>query len=288
MSFSAIVIADSIAHNGKRITTLQLKYPRFIHAEFMTHRVFSRNASSSRAIPVEKMIESIVNDTAMPVHWGKNQPGMQADEECDNLVQANIYQYALKRSVDVDLPKVEAWLEARDRAIDMATAFHKAGYHKQIVNRLLEPFMHINVLVTATEWDNYFELRLHRDAQPEIRVLSEHMKVAMDYSTPKETPYREWHLPYITDEDREQLDVADLLKVSTARCARVSYLTHDARRPDPAEDLRLYERLIGSVPLHASPCEHQASPAVMEDDRFANFKGWIQYRGIVETTVLRN
>lgn len=141
MTISAIVIADTISPAGKRITTLQLRYPRMVHSEFMTHRVFSRNASSSRAIPVERLIEDVLRDTAMPIHWGKNQPGMQARKKHDAPVLLD----------GTFVSNENAWLAARDQAIEAARAFTKAGYHKQIVNRLLEPFAHINVVVTATE-----------------------------------------------------------------------------------------------------------------------------------------
>lgn len=269
MSFEVKVIEDSISPAGKRITSLQLRYPRFIHAEFMTHRVFSRNASSSRAIPVEKMIDSIIQDTAMPIHWGKNRPGMQANEEL---------------SEEGKTEAKDIWLQARDRAIVEAQNMIRLGGHKQIVNRLLEPFMHINVLVTATEWDNFFELRCHRDAQPEIRVLAEMMRDAMSGSTPQSLFYYQWHLPYVLPEERLSLPVQDCLMISTARSARVSYLTHDARKPDPGEDMRLFHRLVGAVPLHASPCEHQATPASEADTRSRNFIGWIQYRDLFEST----
>lgn len=267
MTIEAKVIADSIGPHSPRLTTLQLRYPRFIHAEFMTHRVFSRNASSSRAIPVEKQIALIKEDTAMPLHWGKNQPGMQAFEESDAYI--NI------AGKPVAYTSQEAWLEARDRAIAVAEAYHAAGYHKQIVNRILEPFAHISVVVTATDFENFFWLRRHKDAQPEIKILADNMFWAMEASEPVELGYKEWHLPYVTQEDRDKVfdltamyhasDDIDpwtemLIKISVARCARVSYLTHDGKKPDVHKDMALYERLVGSEPLHASPAEHQARP----------------------------
>ena len=306
MTITAKIIADSISEAGKRITSLQLRYPRFIHAEFMTHRVFSRNASSSRAIPIERLIKDIIDDTAMPIHWGKNQPGMQADEECDAEIKLNVFPPS---SYGYDSPwktvnKEEAWFKARDNAIEIAKAFNEAGYHKQIVNRLLEPFSHINVIVTATEWDNFFALRCHKDAQPEIRELATKMRVEMGISTPQLLKPGEWHLPYVTQEDRqsvlrdcnrdvirsysknEKLVFEDvLLRCSVARCARVSYLTYEMKKPEIEADLKLYDRLVGSVPLHASPAEHQATPAVPEFEikkHWGNFEGWRQYRKMIE------
>jgi len=266
----------------------------------MTHRQFSRNASSSRAVPVEKLIEDIKNDTAGPIFWGKNQPGMQAFEECTNLVYGTY-------------SNEQAWLVARDRAIDMAQEFHKAGYHKQIVNRLLEPFSHINVVVTSTEWSNFFALRIHPSAQPEIQQLARSMKLAMDISTPKKLDYGHWHLPYITEEDKTQLEgdlkalkyaggdqgvpklnvekefIDTLIKCSVARCARVSYMTYEMKKPTVAEDLKLYERLLGAQPIHASPAEHMAYPDMKDSlnnwhhpELHGNFRGWIQYRKTLE------
>lgn len=272
------IIAESIASSickGKRIDTLRLRYPKWVHGEFLTHRVFSRNASSSRAIPVERMIEDIKRDTAMPVHWGKNQPGMQAREEHNEGVQVYGFGYNY-------LGKINAWYSARDEAIEHALAFHKAGYHKQIVNRLLEPFMHINVVVTSTEWDNFFELRDHEDAQPEIRVLAREIRKAINSRDPIELKVGEWHLPFLSPGVHTDIPVA--LKVSVARCARVSYLTHDGKPSIIEEDMVLFDRLVGSRPLHASPLEHQATPdpAGWYKHQWANFNGWRQYRQIYE------
>ena len=147
----AKVILDSVSPAGKRITTLQLKYHRFIHSEFMTHRAFSRNSMSSRAVPVAKMIEQVRNDPAMPVHWGKNQPGMQARDDLtgEALINAQM-----------------AWRGAAAKAADSAQLMMDNGLAKQVANRILEPFQWMHTVVTATEWDNFFALRCHPDAQP--------------------------------------------------------------------------------------------------------------------------
>lgn len=295
-TITAKVICDSISNEGIRITSLQLRYPRFVHSEFMTHRVFSRNASSSRAIPVQRLIQDVLDDPAMPIYWGKNQKGMQAHEECTEEVKVpgdihNIYDY---------IPSRGAWLQARDRAIEIAKGFDAAGYHKQIVNRLLEPFSHINVICTSTKWANFFALRDHHDAQPEIRMLAQAMKKALSESKPQLLGYNEWHLPYIAPDECEVNNAKSwaswgedllpkLIKISVARCARVSYLTHDGVKPDGAKDLKLYDRLVGSEPLHASPAEHQATPDRRGGNQIegfdwyskslhGNFHGWIQYR----------
>ena len=301
MSITAKVIEDSISPKARRLTTFELRYPRFIHAEFMTHRHFSRNASSSRAIPVERQIQSILDDTAMPIHWGKNQAGMQAHEENDAAVQI-----VRKTEHYGHLPKYvtaqEAWEEARDRAVEMAIAFHDAGYHKQVVNRILEPFSHITVVCTSTQYDNFFGLRRHPDAQPEIKALADAMYEAMEESTPTVLHPGEWHLPYVTDELWDTIDeygsaeltgqeITDMvLKCSVARCARVSYKTHDGGTPTIESDLALYDRLVGAQPLHASPAEHQATPdtLIFNSAELPDYEkphlhgnlsgGWIQYR----------
>jgi hypothetical protein len=285
MTITAKMIADSINPQGKRICTIQLRYPRFIHAEFMTHRVFSRNASSSRAIPVEKLIQDIINDTAMPLHWGKNQPGMQAKEECDELVWLP-NETDPDRALDWATGRDLAWIWGRDQAIILARAYAAAGYHKQIVNRILEPFSHINVLVTSTEWDNFFELRDHPDAQPEIMVLAQAMKKTMVESKPILLNEKEWHIPYVEWEAGLLLGWETAIKLSVARCARVSYLTQDGKVPSIEADLALYDRLVGSKPLHASPAEHQARPNmdIWGEELLleGNFQGWVQYRKILE------
>ncbi len=267
MTIHARVVADSLSPQGKRITTLQLKYPRFIHSEFMTHRMFSRNASSSRAIPVQRMIDMVREDTAMPIHWGKNQSGMQAHEELSAEAQDTVK---------------KLWVMAREEAIATVEAMMGQGLHKQVANRILEPFMHITVLVTATEWDNFFELRDHPDAQPEIRELAIQMKRAMGSSGQERLELNDWHLPYVTHDEIATYGNLNCIRLSVARCARVSYLTHDGLRPSYEKDIDLYNRLVGSVPLHASPAEHQATPSMFEHMSSGNLVGWIQFRKVLE------
>lgn len=269
----AKVIADSVSKAGARITTMQLKYPRFIHAEFMTHRAFSRNASSSRAIPVAKMLAQVRDAPAMPIHWGKNQAGMQAKEEVQDVRAAR-----------------DLWERAAVRMTEFAADMADMGLHKQVVNRLLEPFQWIHVVVTATEWENFFLLRDHEDAQPEIQALAREMRIAMCASNPRQKwadldDALNWHLPYITD--AELIEHRDkpwwLAKLSAARCARVSYVKHDGTHPDPSEDLDLYDRLVGSEPRHSSPTEHQALPMTIAGSSSRNFRGWTQFRYFVDT-----
>lgn len=295
MTISAKVIADSISLHGIRLTTMQLRYPKYIHGEFMTHRVFSRNASSSRAIPVERLIQDVIDDPVYPARWGLNQKGMQAHQEADEAAAGAALQY---------------WKVGRMHAIEAARRLHRLGIHKQVVNRVIEPYSHINVVVTATEWENFYSLRCHPDAQPEMQALANAMLQAQRASLPTVLQSGDWHLPYVTDDDwrcfpqdlvtggdgytyEEALD--SLIKVSVARCARTSYLTHEGRTPSVDEDIALYARLVGSVPLHASPAEHQATPDTCHDNKtiyavqnrevvwhnpelHGNLVGWRQYR----------
>lgn len=263
-SYKAKILLDSVAPSGVRLTTFELTYPRFIHAELMTHRLFSRNSASSRAIPVEKLIARIENEPAMPVWWGKNQAGMQAKEELDEKNR----EWAQR-----------LWLEARDEMLDYARKLADIGLHKQIANRILEPWMFITVILTATEYENFFALRCHPDAQPEFQHIARKMQALYRESRPVALDEGQWHMPLLREDDWREavngtLAPADLQKISVGRCARVSYLTHDGRRA-PAEDIALCDRLI--VSGHMSPTEHVAM-ALREPTWHGNFRGWKQYR----------
>jgi 5-methylcytosine-specific restriction endonuclease McrA len=254
---------DRIEYAGERDTyDIEVDGPfhNFVANGFIVHN--SRNSASSRAIPTRKLIERIRENPAIPVEWGVNKPGMSASE-------------ALK-AADAEKAQIE-WLEARDSVIEHVEALADLSIHKQVINRLLEPFMWHTVIVTATEWENFFALRLAENAQPEIRVAAQLMQAALDASTPTPVPFGHWHLPLVQDDERD-LPIDDLKKISAARCARVSYLTHDGKR-DVAKDMELCERLWSD--RHMSPFEHVATPG--GDDTFhANFRGWIQMRKELE------
>lgn len=257
----ATVICDTTWKNYPRITTLELVYPRFIHSEFLTHRAFSRNASSSRATPVERMIREVEENPVVPAVWKRNISGMAGGEPLPPLTQEHA-------SCEWEW----AWKNAAASARELA----KLGVAKEHVNRLLEPFSRIRTLVTATEWDNFFALRLDEvHVQPEMYDLALAMKQAMDASIPRE---RQFHLPYI-DMDDVAWPGLNTVKRSVARCARVSYLTHEGREPNDDADLRLAERLLKSG--HMSPFEHQAR-AYDPEQFLANFKGWASYRHQIE------
>lgn len=264
---TAVAVADSVAADtGIRLTTLAVTYPRFIHSEMMTHRVFSRNASSSRAIPVKKTIDMVVTRMAEPVHWGQNQPGMQAREELQG------WKRAAARLV---------WRTTGHIAVLGARLMAALGAHKQIVNRMIEPWSHITVVISSTEWDNFFALRDHKDADPTIQVVARCMRVAMDASRPRTLQAGEWHLPFLSPLENLSPQHDMLKRLSAARCARTSYLTHDKQRPDRAQDYKLFDRLAGAAPQHLSPTEHQATPS--GDTAFhANFRGWKQFRQEVD------
>lgn len=294
----ANIIADSINSFGCRLTTFILEYPRFIHAEVLTHRVFSKNAASSRAIPVEKMIQQVIDNPAMPVWWGKNQSGMQAKEELDNTVKNSYYEYVNERSeffhslTEQEYAKY-IWLRARDKAIEQVQDLLKLGVHKQIANRILEPWFNIRVILSGTEFDNFYKLRAHPDAQPEFQALAYMMKDRHEKSVPKQLNRGEWHVPFGDNIDEEKL-LTELsldkdkhnaiqeakLKIAIARCARVSYFNYEGK-DDYAADIKLCNRLFQNDPKHLSPTEHVAMN--VEDGYFhGNFKGFEQYRKFLE------
>ena len=269
---TAKIICDSVNTSGDRLTTFVLTYHRLVHSEFMTHRMLSKNSSSSRAIPVEKMIALVENQEVYPLHWGKNQKGMVAEQELSAA-----YQIAAKR----------IWDSAREEAIAYARELAEIGVHKQVVNRLLEPFSTITVICSGTEYQSFFNQRCHPDAQPEIKALADAMKAAYDASEPNQLDAGDWHLPFTQDIDsdldfdQEQLWTDQyinsvLVKVAIGRCARVSYLNHDGVR-NIKDDIKLHDRLLTSKPPHFSPFEHVAI-ALPNSEKRANFTGFESYR----------
>lgn len=265
MSYAAKVIADSIA-DGVRLTTLEATMPRIVLAEFNTHRMFSRNSASSRAIPVEKRIAAVLEDPFVPASFGSNQKGMQAGDALAG---------------EDDSRARDLWGSACAEAVSYARALAKLGVHKQLANRLIEPFSWHTVVCTATEWENYFALRCSSLAQPEIRIVSEMMEAAMKASTPEPLAFGDWHLPYIDEQDYAEGHEQDRLAwVSAARCARVSYLTHDGKR-DLDADEALGRRLFDA--RHMSPFEHPSVAEYAMDDWAGNFRApWKQLRKTIE------
>lgn len=284
MSHTVEIIADSVSSivPYKRITTYRLRYARMIHAELLTHRVMSRNASSSRAIPVDKMLAWSTDDTYVPI-FRKNKPGMQPGDFLSPEDQAHAE---------------EIWKKAAEFCMCQAHELSALGVHKQWANRMLEWFGYINVQVTSTEWNNFFALRteLNEDGMPvpqdEIYHLAVEMKRQRDLSTPQVLQPGEWHLPWVTQEEKDQFSHEDQIALSIARSASVSYKTVDGKIMTPDRALELNRKLLASHPIHASPAEHQATPD-RSYDRYGelgvwegwenphlhgNFDGWIQYR----------
>lgn len=271
--FFVRIIEDSINGRGNRLTTFQLKYPRCIHGELLTHRFLSRNSMSSRAVPVHKFVEQVLETPYIPLSWGMNQPGMQASVEATPEVAAKAEQI---------------WLAASRSAVFHARALTELGIHKQNANRLLEPFQWMQTVITATEWKNFYALRNHHMAEPHFQLLAKMMLASHNASRPLDRSKFElndpnaWHLPYVIDVERNASNgteyIAMLLHMSTARCARVSYLNHDSSRPTYEADKALYARLTSDYPPHASPLEHQAFPCSELTHPMGNFVGWNQHR----------
>ena len=279
------VILASAANACPHLYTIRMRYPRVIHSEIMTHRVFSRNARSSRAVPVRTMLEEVRNTPYVPWHWGKNQKGMQAAQECEELV-------TIPNQGDgwSDMDRVSAWLNARDFAADTAQGFMEAGYHKQNPNRLLEPFSWIDTLITATQWDNFLWLRQHKDAEPHLQDLANLVAKSISEAEIQNLTTDDWHLPYITEHEMKTYEDSVLLKLSAARCARISYKPFNGDSTITAE-LARFNLLVGSKRVHASPLEHQAKPDYKDKKGYAlthrhgNLTGWIQHRKLISDEV---
>ncbi len=313
MSFKAEIVADSIC-NGRRITSMLVTFPRMILAEFNTHRMFSRNSASSRAIPFNRMLEMVQSNPFIPIAWMKDHKGMQGTEYLSReapMMDGSDIQFLSPHDGARNL-----WLKARNAAIDHALYLSAHGVTKQLCNRLLEPFMWHTALVTATEWENFFALRLDPGAEIHMQEIARLMLEAMNASTPKELEPGEWHIPFgdqideprllgewmissdssIEDEEFEEELMVLTRKIATARCARVSYTTFDGKPEmhDYVNDIKLHDRLLAAG--HMSPFEHCAQAMELltyDTESFnaddgdegtwgwsGNFHGWIQYRKI--------
>lgn len=244
------IILDSISR-GHRLTTIQATFPRFILAEVNTHRMFSRNSASSRAIPVQRRIEQIENDPFVPIAFGLNKAGMQAGEELTETAMA--------------VAKAD-WMGAVGDALKWAKLLVVGGVHKQWANRVIETYAWHTAVISATEWGNHDGLRCHPAASPEYQTIAKMMRDARAASTPKELGEGDWHLPYVEEEDYEHaihanptdpLEVMKVLrKVSTGRCAAVSYERQEVK--NFAKDVERYASMRNGG--HMSPLEHPARP----------------------------
>ena len=290
---TAKILADSVSPSGTRMTTFEIEYPRFILAELNTHRMLSKNSASSRAIPVKTMHDHMRQTPAQPVHWGKNQPGMQAKEELTGT--------------DITDAKF-MWSRAMQDAMHWASQMsERVGLHKQVANRITEPWMIMKTVISGTEWANFWWLRAHADAQPEIHELAIKMFNAYNASTPQQLEPGDWHLPYVkshrlssgeliyVDNSDTPITTEQARIISASCCAQVSYRKNDDSY-EKAE--KIYRQLIESQPCHASPVEHQATPmqteieywgkvpGITHQDRegqlwSGNLRGWIQHRKLI-------
>lgn len=256
----AKIICDSLGPNQSRLTTFVLTFPRFILPEFLTHRAFSRNASSSRAIPTKRLIRNVWENPATPVSFGQNKSGMSADTEVSPVkawIAKNI------------------WLLSGYAACCVAWCLSKLGVHKQVVNRLIEPWTHITVIATATNLTNFFALRLNKGAQPEFQVLAYKMLEEYLRSQPKILHPGEWHIPF-GDKIEGEFTAEERIQIATARCARVSYLNFEGNI-DHIKDFGLHNTLVDEG--HMSPTEHVAQClGLFETAPLSNLTGWRQYR----------
>lgn len=308
---SAKVIADSIsAYTGKRLTTFEIVCHRFILAEVNTHKMLSKNSASSRAIPIKAAIEEIQKNTAYPVEWRKNQSGMVAAESLD----------------DATASKAKGiWTEVRDYVTNKVQELSDLGLHKQWVNRLQENFSYQKIIITGTEWDNFFWLRICPTAQPEINQLAKLMLDAYNKSTPQVLYEGEWHTPYVFsarnenfilkyyDTDGQEISLDTALKVSASCCAQVSY-----RKLDDSLDKanKVFDMLnLGSVSedakSHSSPVEHSGTPirfGIFKNNKYlpftwqegithvnkngefgsGNLYGFVQYRQLIANESCKN
>lgn len=264
------VVLDSISAGPepRRLTTLECRFPRIVLAEVNTHRAASRNSASSRAIPSQKMLQRVTDDPFVPMRFGINRAGMQSTE-----------------FFPLDSPEHRACLKVclrhRDQAVTAVEEMTALGMHKQHANRYLESWLWHTAIVTGTSWENILNQRFRSDdPQPEFWLLASAINAALLMSEPTVLKAGEWHTPYIFEHERAGIDPEDLKLISVARCARVSYLTHDGQR-DVSEDLALCRRLMGATPMHASPFEHVATPNPSTQQR-GNFRGWKQLRHVIE------
>jgi len=263
VSYKAEILKDSIA-NGQRITTVEATYPRFIHSELMTHRMFSRNAASSRAIPTEKIIDRVRKEPFVPETFNERVKGMGVGNPMTDLAADNCRNY---------------WLAASRDAVWHAHELNREGLDKSRANRLMEPFVWMTTIITATDWENFFALRDHPEAQPEFRIIAGMLREQMNAHEPIELEPDEWHLPLVNYEDefceaKETKHWEYFAWVSAGRCARSSYdKIHDPETK--AESYSRAEKLKGAG--HMSPFEHQARPFSLAEMKWIAHTKWLLF-----------
>ncbi len=274
VAISAKVLADSVSPFGCRLTTLELVFPRIILAEFNTHRMLSRNAASSRAIPLSRRVKQAEEDPFIPLVFEREQKGMSGGEEVERAATA-----------------AHLWTDAAFAMAAYARQLGNLGVHKNIVNRLLEPFAWVTVVASATNWSNLLYQREHPAAEQHFQVLATAIHNVIQESTPTPIPAGGWHLPYYDSQDTDALVMMGQNAlvvgphISAARCARVSVTPFDSEKRDIEADLRVWTKLVERTdthdPKHWSPLEHPAI-SMPEPDRYGNFVGWCQLRKLHE------
>lgn len=255
------IIADSVSAIGSRLTTFELTFWRPLLPELNRHRALSQCVRSSRAVPTETLIKEILESPWGPGEWGKKQRGMVAEEVITNPQQLSTINYL--------------WYNIAKASCDIASALCSADIHQQNVNRILEPFSCTHVVVSGTDWSNFFKLRCAPDAEPNFRKMALLMQSKLEENTPTEVGWDEWHMPYVSKEEKETLKPNVCRKISAARCARVSYKLYDGST-NIDQDLKLYDKLVANK--HYSPLEHVATPVEIWDYHRSNFKNWNQLR----------
>lgn len=277
MATQVTILADSVAPNGSRLISFECIYPARIHWDVMTHRMFSRNAMSTRAIPWKRMRKWILADPYVPLHWGRNRKGMIPGGDLTG------WRLALAKL---------AWHSAKRAAVLAADVMDRCGCHKSLVNATVIPWMHMRVVITSNYGvglSNWWNLRLHHAAAPEMQQLAKRMAEAANASTPRQLKAGEWHLIYLTDDERRDWPIEQQVRVSAARAARTSYATFEGDTPEVAADLGLFDRLVGEDPKHASPPEHQAE--ALRDTKWSGSNpstngnlgpGWYQHRKMIK------
>jgi hypothetical protein len=273
------ILASKHAVTGDRLDTLLLRYPLVIHAELMTHRVFSRNAASARAIPVAKLIADVERDPFIPLVWTMNERGMQGREVLTGnaLTSAKLF-----------------WHDAKREALTFAERLAETGAHKQIVNRLLHPFAHITVVVSSTDWTGFLAQRDHADAEPHMQMLAREIRAALDDAQLQVLSPGEWHMPFIDPKEFNPDDMESMKRLSVARCASTSYKTVDDFDMSLERAQEIYDKLRSADPIHASPFEHVAQadeiwafgadcePRYSNPHQHRNFRGFRQLRAMIE------
>ena len=283
---------------GSKLMTMFWRYPKYLHQESLRHRTlyihdclydpdFSFSVSSARAIPFKKLLEEVRSDKlrAAPLVWGCEQKGMSPGEELSDDIDNSSY-ISNEGIISYRQQAKNWWKEAAIAAADLAEQMAELGLHKSIVNRIIEPYIHVNCLVTGTDrgWLNFFGLRLDQNADPTLQILAQNAWKVWQESKPQLLQPNDWHLPYIDQNTINEICKEDLrgifpdknlfynsqleamIRISAARCARLSYLSFDTgKRSTIEEDLKLYNRLVGSTPIHASPLEHQATPDIWHE-----------------------